>query len=312
MSKHKEFEVGQIKDHSLINRPSKVTTMDFAQPLRKNSISSLASALPNVLAANHLRVLVERIREAKEKRRSIIWGFGGHVIKVGLAPVLIDLMDRGFITALATNGSGMIHDFEIALAGHTSENVENQLEIGAFGMARETGELLNGAIRKGASEGKGIGESVGELLEQNGAEHEEVSLFLQAHRRNLPCTVHIALGTDIIHTHPSASGEAMGKTSQIDFRVFIQQVSLLHDGGVYLNVGSAVILPEVFLKAVSLIRNTGHFLDNFTTANLDFIQHYRSSKNVVERPVMNAGEGIALTGHHEIMVPLLSAMLIHS
>ncbi|MDA2938032.1 deoxyhypusine synthase family protein [Acidobacteria bacterium AH-259-A15] len=309
MSKYKEFKVERVRDYPLESRPSKVNVTDFARPLEEDSVSALVASLPNLLAAGSLCTLIEKIQKAREKSRAIIWGFGGHVVKVGLTPVLIDLMERGFVTALATNGSGMIHDFEIALSGRTSEDVEQQLQSGAFGMARETGEFLNEAISKGASQSKGIGESVAEFLAQNDTNYP--SLLLEAHNKDVPCTVHIAIGTDIIHNHPQASGEAMGKGSQIDFRIFIQQVSLLHDGGVYLNLGSAVILPEVFLKAVSLVRNAGYPLENFTTANLDFIQHYRPTKNVVERPVLGSGTGIALTGHHEIMIPLMAAMLIY-
>ncbi len=283
----------------------------FAQPLSEDSLSAFTASLPKLLGANDLRTLVEKIRKARETGRAIIWGFGGHVVKVGLAPVLLDLMERGFVTALATNGSGMIHDFEIALSGATSEEVGEQLGSGAFGMARETGEFLNQAISKGAQAGQGIGESVGEFLKQYDTKYPELSLLLKAHQKDIPLAVFIAIGTDIIHSHPKASGEAMGKGSQIDFRIFTQQVSLLNEGGVYLNLGSAVILPEVFLKAVSLVRNAGQPLKNFTTANLDFIQHYRPTKNVVERPVLEGGTGIALTGHHEIMIPLLAAMLIH-
>ncbi len=311
MSKYKEFKPDEVKDYPLQSRSSKVDVDDLAQPLAQDSLSAFAHSLPRILAADHLRLLVDRIREAREKKRAIIWGFGGHVVKVGLSPILIDLMERGFVTALATNGSGMIHDFEMTLIGHTSEDVEEQLSTGAFGMARETGEYLNSAIIDGAAEGQGVGESVGRFLEQVDAPNPEMSLLLQSYRKEIPLCVFIAMGTDIIHNHPRASGEAMGKGSQIDFRIFTQQVSLLDDGGVYLNLGSAVILPEVFLKAVSLVRNSGSSLQNFTTANLDFIQHYRPTRNVVERPVAKAGTGIALTGHHEIMVPLLAAMLIY-
>lgn len=312
MSKHKEFKARKIKDYPLDSRPSKVNVDHFARPLGEDSIAAFTESLPKLLAANDLRTLVEKMREARKKGRAIIWGFGGHVVKVGLAPVLIDLMERGFVTALATNGSGMIHDFEIALSGSTSEEVESQLSSGAFGMARETGEFLNQAINKGASQGQGIGESVGEFLQHYDTRYPDLSLMLKAHQKDIPLAVLIAMGTDIIHNHPKASGEAMGKGSQIDFRIFTQQVSLLHGGGVYLNLGSAVILPEVFLKAVSLVRNSGQPLQDFTTANLDFIQHYRPTKNVVERPVSGTGTGIALTGHHEIMVPLLAAMLVGS
>ncbi len=312
MSKYKEFKAEKIRDYPLESRPSKVSVDHFAQPLSEDSLSAFTASLPKLLGANDLRTLVEKIQKAREEGRAIIWGFGGHVVKVGLAPVLLDLMERGFVTALATNGSGMIHDFEIALSGATSEEVGEQLGSGAFGMARETGELLNQAINKGAQAGQGIGESVGEFMKQHDTKYPELSLLLKAHQKDIPLAVLIAIGTDIIHNHPEASGEAMGKSSQIDFRIFTQQVSLLNEGGVYLNLGSAVILPEVFLKAVSLVRNAGQPLKNFTTANLDFIQHYRPTKNVVERPVLEGGKGIALTGHHEIMIPLLAAMLIHT
>jgi len=312
MSKYKEFKADKIRDYPLESRPSKVGVKHFAQPLSEDSLSAFTASLPKLLGANDLRTLVEKIRKARETGRAIIWGFGGHVVKVGLAPVLLDLMERGFVTALATNGSGMIHDFEIALSGATSEEVGEQLGSGAFGMARETGEFLNQAISEGAQAGQGIGESVGDFLKQYDTKYPELSLLLKAHQKDIPLAVFIAIGTDIIHNHPKASGAAMGKGSQIDFRIFTQQVSLLNEGGVYLNLGSAVILPEVFLKAVSLVRNAGQPLKNFTTANLDFIQHYRPTKNVVERPVLEGGTGIALTGHHEIMIPLLAAMLIHS
>ncbi|MDA2935558.1 deoxyhypusine synthase family protein, partial [Acidobacteria bacterium AH-259-D05] len=238
MSRYKEFKSDQIKYYPLESRPSKVDVSHFARPLSEDSLSSFKESLPRVLAADHLRTLVDKIREAREKKRSIVWGFGGHVVKVGLTPVLIDLLERGFVTSLATNGSGMIHDFEIALSGRTSENVEEQLQTGAFGMARETGEFLNQAIVRGAAQDQGIGESVGQFLEQSDTKYPELSLLLQAYKKKVPFSVFIAMGTDIIHNHPKASGEAMGKGSQIDFRIFTQQVSLLEDGGVYLNLGS--------------------------------------------------------------------------
>ncbi len=311
MSKHKQFKLDRLKTHPLESRKSKVATNQFARPLSADSLSHFLNSLPDILAGRDLRLLAEKIRQARQKNRALIWGFGGHVIKVGLAPILIDLMERGYVSALATNGSGMIHDFEIAWSGHTSEDVERQLQAGAFGMARETGEFLNQAIRSGSVHDKGIGESVGEFLEQSDLKHPELSLFLQAHKRGLPCTVHLALGTDTTHVHPEASGEALGKGSMIDFRILMRQVSLLHEGGVYLNLGSAVLLPEVFLKAVSAVRNSGDPLEDFTTANLDFIQHYRPQENVLKRPVSGSGTGIALTGHHEILVPLLAGMLIY-
>lgn len=311
MSRYKQFQVESLRDYPLASRRSKVNVADLGAPLQEDSLSSFFRSLPNQLAARDLRQLSQRLREARDKGRAIVWGLGGHVIKVGLSRVLIDLMSRGFVTALASNGSGLIHDFELAWCGSTSEEVEEQLRSGDFGMARETGELLNRAINVGTAQGKGIGESVGEFLQENPPRYRELSLFAEAHRREIPFTVHVAIGTDIIHNHPLASGEALGKGSQVDFRILTEQVSHLNDGGVYLNVGSAVILPEVFLKAVSLVRNAGLPLGNFTTANLDFIQHYRPLRNVVSRPVAASGLGIALTGHHEIMIPLLAAMLIY-
>ncbi|RPJ85842.1 MAG: hypothetical protein EHM18_09265 [Acidobacteria bacterium] len=310
MSRYKQFTIDQVRDYPLDSRPSKVTVESFASPLASDSFSAFAQSLPSVLAADQLRLLVKRIQEARSRRKPIIWAFGGHVIKVGLAPLLIDLMAQGFVTGLATNGAGIIHDFEIALSGHTSEDVEKDIKDGSFGMARETGELLNRAICDGAQHDQGIGESVGSFLDRYAkAGHPECSVILQAYRRDIPLTAHIAIGTDIIHNHPAASGEALGKGSFIDFRIFTQAVSELGDGGVFLNLGSAVIIPEVLLKAVALVRNSGKSLEKFTTANLDFIQHYRPTQNVVKRPVGESGTGIALTGHHEIMVPLLAAML---
>jgi len=312
MSRYKRFQVSQLEDYSLRDRPSKVTTSDFAKPLSTDSIVDYLSSLPNLLAARDLRCLVHSILGARQKNKPVIWGIGGHVIKVGLAPVLIALMEQGFVSAVATNGSGIIHDFEISLCGRTSEDVEKELKTGAFGMARETGQSLNRAIRQGAREDKGIGEAVGEFLVKADPEYSNCSVICESYKRQIPLTVHIAIGTDIIHNHPDFCGASVGKTAQIDYQIFTQLVSLLDDGGVFLNVGSAVILPEVFLKAVSMIRNSGQQLDGFVTANMDFIQHYRPTQNVVRRPVGDAGSGIAITGHHEIMIPLLAGLLMHS
>ncbi|MFH1965214.1 MAG: hypothetical protein ABIJ42_06685 [Acidobacteriota bacterium] len=312
MSKFKKFESGETGTCSLFSRPSLVNIEDFARFPKNETLSGFLDSLPGFLAADDLRALVSAIREARSGNKPVIWGFGGHVVKVGLAPVLIELMDQGFVTGLATNGSGMIHDFEIALAGKTSEDVAAALEQGSFGLTEETGSLMNQAFREGVAEGLGLGESLGRFLDQNNPEYGHASLVLQAYRRDIPITSHVALGTDVIHMHPSAEGEVLGRGSMIDFKVFTQQVSLLHGGGVYLNLGSAVLLPEVFLKAVSLVRGSGRDLSDFTTANLDFIQHYRPRQNVIGRPVSSGGKGIALTGHHEIMVPLLAALLVYS
>ncbi len=310
MSKFEQFKVPRLDDYSLDSRPSKVSHDDFARPLSERSIAGLIRSFPRILAARELLDLADRLLQARRKKRARIWGFGGHVIKVGLAPILIDLMEKGFVTALATNGSGLIHDFEIGWCGHTSEDVEPQLAGGGFGMARETGEHLNRAIAQGAAQGQGIGEAAGRLMDESPLRHPDKSLFLQAYRQGIPCTVHVALGTDTIHFHPQASASALGEGSMTDFRILTRQVQELDQGGVFVHMGSAVILPEVFLKAVSLVRNSGRNLKDFTTANLDFIQHYRPTQNVVRRPVATGGKGIALTGHHEILLPLLAAVLL--
>ncbi len=309
LSRFERFRPDRIETYPLSERESKVGVGDFARPVQGDSLREFFDSLPDVLAVRELRELVRALRRARDAGKGIVWGFGGHVIKVGLAPLLIDLMERGWITALATNGSGMIHDFEIALCGSTSEDVERELSRGAFGMARETGEMLNRAAREGAEQGLGLGEAVGRLLAEDERPFGECSVFLRAHQLGIPVCVFVAFGTDIVHNHPDASGAAVGRTSQVDFEIFTHQVSRLDGGGVYLNLGSAVILPEVFLKAVALVRNSGIRLGGLTTANLDFIQHYRPTQNVIRRPTAEGGRGIALTGHHEIMVPLLAAML---
>ena len=281
----------------------------FASP--PPALPGFLDSLPKILAADSLRAVVAALAEARAQKRAIIWGLGGHVIKCGLAPVLTDLMDRGYVTAFATNGSTTIHDFEIGLAGSTSEDVESVLPDGRFGSAAETGQEMNAAIRAGAADGLGMGESIGRRLQQVGdPRFREQSLQWQAYQRSIPFTVHVAVGTDTPHTFPDASGAAIGEATHRDFRLLCSLVRDLNGGGVYLNVGSAVILPEVFLKAVSVVRNLGFPLREFATVNLDFLQHYRPNANVVKRPHANAGgQGHSLTGHHEIMIPLLAALL---
>jgi hypothetical protein len=297
----------------LAERGGKVKTADFARPYRKGEgVGGLIDSLPKILAAESFRAVVEALAAARARKRAMIWGLGGHVIKCGLAPVLIDLMRRGYVTAFALNGSAAIHDFEIALAGHTSEDVEAVLPDGRFGSAEETGREMNRAISRGASEGLGIGESLGRWLELTAdAKHGCESLLLQAYRASVAVTVHVALGTDTPHTHPAADAAALGVGSLHDFRLLCAYLTDLNEGGVYLNVGSAVVLPEVFLKAISAVRNLGHPLRDFVTANFDFLQHYRPRLNVVERPhAQSGGAGYAITGHHELMIPLLAAALI--
>jgi hypothetical protein len=274
-----------------------------------SGVRALLASLPNILGAADFMAVAGALRAAHEGGRGIIWGLGAHVIKTGLSPVLIDLMERGFVSALATNGAGVIHDFELALSGATSEDVEEALGPGRFGMAEETGTLLNAAITEGVGEGMGLGQAVGRRLRDIRPSHERLSLLAAAARLDIPVTVHVGIGTDIIHMHKDASGAAIGEGSLRDFRYFVSSVARLA-GGVYLNCGSAVVLPEVFLKAVALARNQGAPLDGLTTVNLDFTRLYRPQTNVVSRPVAGIGKGYSLVGHHEIMIPLLAAALV--
>ena len=302
-----------LRTVSLQERGGKVKAADFATLYRKGSgISGWLNSLPHILAGDQFRAVVDAVAAARDGKRAIIWGLGGHVIKCGLAPVLIDLMKRGYATAFALNGSSSIHDFEIALVGHTSEDVEAVLPDGRFGAAEETGRDMNRAIAEGDREGLGMGEALGRWLAGQIGCPTYNSLLAEAYRHATPVTVHVAIGTDTPHTHPAADGAAIGSASHRDFRLFAACVADLNAGGVYLNVGSAVVLPEVFLKAVSAVRNLGHPLAEFTTVNFDFLQHYRPRVNVVERPHAggSGGKGYAITGHHELMIPLLAAALI--
>jgi hypothetical protein len=315
MSRYKQLplDFAGLRTVDLKARGGKVKTADFASVYRKGAgLAAWLDSLPRILAGNDFRAVVAALAEARKRGRSIVWGLGGHVVKCGLAPVLIDLMHRGYATAFAMNGAAAIHDFEIALAGHTSEDVEAVLPDGRFGVAEETGRGMNRAIAEGDGEGLGIGEALGRCLDRPG-EDSCASLLLQAYRNRTPVTVHVAMGTDTPHMHPAANPAAIGSASHRDFRLFAACLAELDQGGVYLNVGSAVVLPEVFLKAVSAVRNLGRPLADFTTVNLDFIQHYRPRVNVVERPhARSGGAGYALTGHHELMIPLLAAALIET
>ncbi len=305
------LDLAGVRTYPLADRQSKVTTAEFGRPLPAGAkVKDLLDALPRVLGAQALRGLAEDVLRARSHGKPIIWGLGAHVIKVGLSPLLVDLMERGLVTGLALNGAGVVHDFELAVAGQTSEDVPAGLGSGDFGMARETGEEINRAIVEGDRDGLGLGAAIGRYLVARKAPHLEVSLFAAARRLGLPATVHVAVGTDIVHMHPACDPAALGRATHLDFRLFAAEVARLGGGGVYLNVGSAVMLPEVFLKAVTLARNLGHALTDFTTANLDFIQSYRPNTNVVERPTRGVGRGYSLTGHHEILVPLLAAALI--
>ena len=313
----KPIELSGIRTVSLTKRAAKVSVEDFAREYRPGEgLRGWLDSLPMILGANSLVELVQAILEAKRIGKPIIWGLGGHVIKCGLAPVLLGLMRQGLVSGLAMNGSAAIHDAEIALCGSTSEEVEAVLDDGSFGMAEETARLLESAARTAAREQIGLGEGLGrEILAQaqapdsSGSSRLDVCLLAGAYRARVPVTVHVALGADTPHMHPCLDPAAQGAATHHDFRLLCELVRGLEGGGVYLNVGSAVMLPEVFLKAVTVVHNLGHPLHQFYTANLDFLQHYRPTQNVVQRPTAAGGKGWALTGHHEIMVPLLAALL---
>ena len=276
---------------------------DLAKPLRKGlSFREFLASLPHQLAGKDLREIAEAFIRAHREKRPIIWGFGAHLIKVGLSPLVIDLMERGLLTALMTNGASMVHDAELAMVGSTSEDVAEALKDGRFGAAQETGQLLNQAAQKGRHQG--LGYALGKLISESDFPYKSLSLFARAYELGIPITVHVAIGTDIVHIHPSADGAAIGEASFFDFRLFCRLVSQL-EGGVFFLAGSAVILPEVFLKALTLVRNLGYKVERFVTVNFDFIRQYRPLTNVVQRPTMTGGKGYHITGHHEILIPLL-------
>jgi hypothetical protein len=309
---YEEFDLSAVRTYPLASRVSKARIDDFARPVDRDvTFRDWFDSLPAILGAADLRRVVNAMLAARAGEAGIIWGIGAHVIKTGVSPVLIDLMERGYVSALAMNGAGIIHDFEIALSGATSEDVDAALGPGRFGMAEETGRLLNAIIGDAAERKLGLGQAVGAYLVEHDVPHAGKSLTAAAHRLHIPVTVHVALGTDIIHMHPHASGAAIGEVSLRDFRYFTSCVARLK-AGVYLNCGSAVVLPEVFLKAVALARNAGVALDELTTVNIDFVRMYRPQTNVVNRPVAGTkGSGITLVGHHEVLIPLIAAALIN-
>lgn len=303
------INVSDLKTYPLKKRHSKVRVSDFAQPWRKGgSFSRFYRALPDILAVKTLRAVARAIAQAHRRGRPVIVGIGAHVIKVGLTPILVTWMEQGLVTAVAMNGAGIIHDFELALMGHTSEEVDDEIDDGRFGMTEETGRMLNEAVTQGHRNGQGMGEAVGHYItrSKNQFPNRRTSILATGATLGIPVTVHVAVGTDVIHMHPAADGAAIGATSLLDFRRLAAVVAGM-EGGVYLNIGSAVVLPEVFLKTVSLGRNLGHTLSNITTVNMDFLSHYRPLTNVVRRPTQKGGKGYSLIGHHEIMLPLLVA-----
>jgi len=293
-------------------RPSKVQLRSEARPHQPGArFTAFLDGLPALLGARDLRDAIAAAARARTRRAPILWGFGAHVIKVGLAPIVVDLLQRGFVSGILLNGAGCVHDLELAMMGATSEDVGPALDDGSFGMARETAERLNAAIGKGAADGIGMGAAIGREILEGRYPHKERSILATAARQGVPVTVHVAIGTDIHHMHPSADGAALGATSYRDFETLAGLVATL-EGGVYFNVGSAVVLPEVFLKALALARNLGHRVQRFTTVNLDFLRQYRPTVNVVERPTRMGGRGISLVGQHEILVPLLAAGLVEA
>jgi hypothetical protein len=311
----KPLDFDALKTVPIEARGGKVQVEHFARPYRKGEgVGGLLHSLPKILAADSLRQVVEAIRRARDQKRALLWGMGGHVVKCGLGGVLLDLMRRGFVTGFVMNGAASIHDFEIAIAGQTSEDVEAVLPDGRFGAAEETGREMNAAIIEGAREEIGMGESLGlRLATIAKPEFAPHSILYGAYQASTPVTVHVAIGTDTPHTHPGADGASIGSATHRDFRLLCSLMRGLDRGGVYLNIGSAVVLPEVFLKAVSAVRNLGYPLAGFTTVNFDFLQHYRPKLNVVERPhARSGGHGYSITGHHELMIPLLAAALIEA
>lgn len=306
------IDLDQIQTYELASRPSKVTVDDFAvPPAESDSVRDFLKKLPDILAVRDLRAVAEQIRRARSLGKPVIWGFGGHVIKTGLAPIVIDLMDRGFVTAIAGNGSILVHDTEIAMVGFTSEDVDATLGKGDFGAAKETGEILNAAASKAQADAIGLGEAMCREVSALSPPNADKSILCQAYARKIPVTVHVTIGADIGHFHPSADGAALGGASHRDFRLLCSLVKEMDGGGVYINYGSAVVLPEIFLKAVTVVRNLGHTLQDFTTANFDFVQRYRPMTNVVHRPTAGgAGRGYSITGHHELTMPLLAAQII--
>lgn len=310
--KFKPIDLKKVRTYPLASRRNLVKKDDFAvAPSKASSITDFIASLPNILAGRAFKELIKLTGDAFRKGKPVVWAMGAHPIKVGLNPVLIDLMERGLISLLALNGAGVVHDVEAALIGETSEDVQKGLKDGSFGFAQETGELINESVEEGARQGLGLGESVSRRLLDEKPPHHSVSLLYNAARLGISVTVHVALGTDIIHTHPGVDGGATGKASLIDFRILASAVKDLNDGGVYFNIGSAVLLPEVFLKALTLVRNLGYEVEKFTTVNFDFKEHYRPLQNVVKRPTAKPGsKGFSFIGHHEIMMPLLARALL--
>lgn len=307
--KYEPISLQNVRTYPLKSRKSKVSLDKLGKPFYSGTFASFLESLPDILAARDFRSVVNAIITARKNDRPVILGMGAHPIKAGLSPLIISLMENEVVTAIAMNGAGIVHDFELACTGETSEDVDAALCKGTFGMAEETGRELNRAITAGVRKGDGIGLAVGRHIMKGAYPYAQLSVLGAAVKQRIPATVHVALGTDIIHMHPEADGKSIGEGSMRDFRLFCSVVADLR-GGVYINLGSAVILPEVFLKAIGVSRNLKYKVKNFTTVNMDFIQHYRARENVLRRPTLSGGNAYALTGHHEIMFPLLAAAVL--
>ena len=310
MNRMKPLDLSQVTFTSVKKKRHKVKEASFASVWKKGgSLTDFLNSLPQLLAGKDVREVVTRIAEAVRRNRIVLLGMGAHPIKLGLTPVLIDWMEKGILRGIGINGAGIIHDVEVSMIGHTSEEVDDELCKGTFGMVRETHDIINHTIQKGVKQGLGIGEAVGREILEGNFPFKHLSLLAAGQRLGIPITVHVAIGTDITHMGPSADGAAIGQGSLKDFHTFASLVSQL-ERGVFINLGSAVVMPEVFLKAVALARNLGHPLVDLTTVNMDFIQHYRPTVNVVKRPTLKGGKGYTLIGHHEVMFPLLAAAVI--
>jgi len=306
---YEDFDLSGVRTYPLASRKSKARSEDFAKPIARGaSVPDFVAALPSILGAADFKAVVAAIGAARSGDRGIVWGIGAHVLKTGLSPILVDLMERGYVSALAMNGAGVIHDFELALSGATSEDVDEALGPGRFGMAEETATLLNGAINDGVRDGLGLGQSVASALSRMQPAHAPLSVIAAAARLRVPVTVHVGIGTDIIHQHPTTNGAVLGEATYRDFQTFAAVCAKL-EGGVVLNIGSAVIMPEVFLKALTIARNLGNKVERFTTTTFDMTRHYRAAENVQRRPTKLGGQGFYIIGHHEIMIPLLFAAI---
>ncbi|MEE8398118.1 MAG: hypothetical protein V3S89_03870 [Desulfobacterales bacterium] len=310
MTRYNEIDLSRIRTYSATDRSSTVRAEEEAKPPHEGmTMGQFLKSLPPILKAKELEAVAQAVVDARERNKPIIMMLGGHVIKTGCRPILADLAERGFVTHFASSGAAAIHDTELACFNHTSEDVSEQLEDGSFGMAADTAAVINGAAVRAQRQGEGFGEALGAMLLDTDADIHQRSLLAKCYHLNIPYTLHVALGTDIVHQHASAKGAAIGEASLRDFRILCHSVSRLGDGGVVLNVGSAVILPEVFLKCLAVARNLASDVSGFVTANFDMIQHYRPTVNVVQRPVLSEGVGYSITGHHEIMIPLLAAAI---